>query len=510
MKYKEQRMHFWQKEIPKLMESATAGTVTISTRLGLITGKITYIGNTKDDQNKVMTFYNIPFAKPPVGDLRFRKPVPYGSWTSTLDATSVGNQCMQVVYPSSQMSGVANSEDCLNLNIYVPKNVSSNAKRPVMVWVHGGGFTSGSAHVYDSGTLALEGDIIVVTIQYRIGIFGFFSLDRSEALGNYGIWDQMLALEWIHQNIDSFGGDPTSVTIFGESAGSASVSLLSLIPRNKNRFHRVIAQSGLISSSWGIANATEASYTIGEMTGCSKTLKATDFVRCLQNKDSSTLLNNFLRYTYSNPFAFPSAGEIGPVIDGDLIKLAPENLIKNYSSEEYKFFSSLDFITGTAKYDGSIVLTVMSESYQKHYGFNLTTGITPDEFCTVFVLPFASAYFKNNSLIFEAVCEKYHIKGNISQQSRQMIDMYTDFFFGSPAFQSLGYHSHANLQSNTFHYVFELNVPSVMLASPPPWYLGPGHADDLVCLFPLIPLTAQQEHLCSAMRKYWLNFAKSG
>ncbi|XP_056007622.1 uncharacterized protein LOC125666537 isoform X2 [Ostrea edulis] len=508
LRYKEQRMYFWERDIPLLMRPAPAETVTIPTRLGVVTGKINYVDN--DYSKKVLTFYNIPFAKPPVGDLRFRKPVPHGGWTGTLNATAFGNQCMQAVNPNYQLPGVVPSEDCLILNIYVPNNVSMSAKKSVLVWVHGGGFRSDSAHIYDSRHLALQGDVIVVTIQYRLGIFGFLSLGTSEALGNYGIWDQMLALEWVHQNIDSFGGDPTSVTIFGESAGGASVSLLSLIPRNRNRFHRVIAQSGVLTAPWAMSNVTGASHAIGEMSGCSKTLQTAAFVRCLQSLSPTTLLNNFLRYTYRNPTAFPSVAENGPVIDGELFRLSPGSLLKNYSSEEYQFFSSLDFMTGSVRADGNIVLVAISEFFQKNNGVNLTTGISSDEFCTVFALPFTSVYFKNNSLIYETICEKYQIKNNISQQSRQMIDMYTDFLFAYPAFESLRLHSHDNIQSNTFHYAFELNLESTLPVSPPPWYIGPGHGDDLVCLFPFTPLSAQKEHVCSTMRHYWINFAKTG
>ncbi|XP_062580478.1 uncharacterized protein LOC134242419 [Saccostrea cucullata] len=506
MDYKEHRMKFWDQDIPRLMESAPTGTVTVQTKLGPMTGKIDYVDY--NYHKKVLKFYNIPFAKPPLGKLRFAKPVPYGSWTGTLNATEHGNQCMQL--PSYEMPGIETSEDCLYLNIFVPHDVSNSSKKPVMVWIHGGGFTGGSAHVYESSALALQGDVIVVTIQYRLGIFGFFSLGKNEALGNYGLWDQMLALDWVHQNIDSFGGDPSSVTIFGESAGGASVSLLALIPQNKNKFHRVIAQSGTMTAPWATTNVTKASFAIGELVGCSKSLETPAFVNCMQNINANTLLTSALGYMYRDPNAFQYDTEMGPGIDGELFKVTPSELLRNFSSEEYKFFSSLDFMTGTMKADGNDALLAMTESFQKYYSFNLTTGITADQFCSIFVRLFTVHFFQNNSHVFRTICDEYQVQNNVSEQSRRMIDFHTDFFFAYPAFESLRSHSQDNVQSNTYHYVFELDGVSILLPSPPPWYIGPGHADELAYLFPFYPLSGQWKAVSTTLMAYWTNFAKRG
>ncbi|XP_061179317.1 uncharacterized protein LOC133187934 [Saccostrea echinata] len=414
------------------------------------------------------------------------------------------------VDPRSQIPGIETSEDCLYLNVFVPNNVSVSAKKPVMVWIHGGGFVGGSAHLYDSSVLALQGDVIVVTIQYRLGVFGFFSLGEMEALGNYGLWDQMLALEWVHQNIDSFGGDSSSVTIFGESAGAASVSLLALIPQNKNRFHRVIAQSGTMAAPWAITNATEASYAIGELMGCSKALLTSEFVNCMRNSDANTLLYRSLGYIYRKKEVISFVSEIGPVIDEELIKAPPTYLMKNFSTEEYKFFSSLDFMTGTVKSDGNVILVTMTESFQKQHQFNLTTGITSDQFCNIFIPSISVDFFRNNSFVSKEICNEYQVKNNVSEQSRQMVDLFTDVFFTYPAFESIQSHSQSNVQSNTFHYVFELDGPSLTLVSPPPWYIGPGHADELIYQFPFYDLSGKQESFASTLLKYWTNFAKSG
>ncbi|XP_052071092.1 carboxylesterase 1F-like [Mytilus californianus] len=191
-------------------------------------------------------FRNIPFAKPPVGGLRFHQPVPYGSWSDIYDATRFGPSCIQSVngIVDQYVPNTNTSEDCLVLNIYVPSGFSESNAKSVIIWVHGGGYYLGQGMFYDGSYLSGIGDVIVVTINYRLGVFGFFSTMDDVALGNYGLWDQQMAIKWVHDNIESFGGDPNSVTIAGQSAGAFSVALQALNPANKGLFHRVIAQSG--------------------------------------------------------------------------------------------------------------------------------------------------------------------------------------------------------------------------------------------------------------------------
>lgn len=467
--------------------------VHIETRLGPM------IGIKKNDA-MVSVFYNIPFAKPPLGSLRFAKPVPYGNWTGTLNATTPGKRCMQVAFfESFEMS-----EDCLQLNIYVPNsvNISSTVQTPVMVFIHGGGFTGGGADLYDSSELSRQGGVIIVTIQYRLGIFGFFSLGNEEASGNYGLWDQMLALKWVNQNIGSFGGNAGAVTVFGQSAGGVSSFFLSLIPENKNVFHRVIVQSGNLL----VSNSTQASYDIGELLGCSNNIGTSTFVACLRNKDPNTIL------TTSSTYRFTGAGlPFTPNVDGELLKKTPESLLNDFSSEEYKFFSSLDFMTGTIKTDGNIFLVSLSESIQNALGINLTAGVSTEEFCNTLVPAILNVPYKNNTLVSKRLCEEYRVQNNVSEQSRQMLQFVTDYTFAYPAFGGLRAHSSQNLASNTYQYVFELEAErSRLLQRPPVWYIGPGHGDEMFYLFPNIHLTDVQKNVSASIIKYWTNFAKSG
>lgn len=203
------------------------------------------------DADGLHQFHGIPYAAPPVGDLRWAPPVAAVSWEGVRDASAAGPACMQ---PQGQggsfygRSGFAMDEDCLTLNVW-SRAASLEEKLPVMVWVHGGALVTGAGSDYPGHTLTKKG-VVLVTINYRLGRFGFHAhpeLSAESALGvsgNQGLRDQILALEWVQDNISSFGGDPENVTIFGESAGSLSMSLLQASPLAAGLFHRVIGQSG--------------------------------------------------------------------------------------------------------------------------------------------------------------------------------------------------------------------------------------------------------------------------
>ncbi|HXI28824.1 MAG TPA: carboxylesterase family protein [Vicinamibacterales bacterium] len=200
----------------------------------------------------VRVFKGIPFAAPPVGALRWKAPQPVAAWSDVRAADRFGAQCMQQPYPANSPYASApqpTSEDCLYLNVWTA--ASSAGKRPVMVWFHGGGWTrgSGSTPTYDGTALAKKG-VVVVTTNYRLGVFGFLAHAEltkespNRASGNYAILDHLAALTWVQKNIAAFGGDPSRVTIFGESAGSWSVNVVQATPLAKGLFHRAIGESG--------------------------------------------------------------------------------------------------------------------------------------------------------------------------------------------------------------------------------------------------------------------------
>src|SRR5277367_2733632 len=197
----------------------------------------------------VRVYKGIPFAAPPVGDLRWHAPKAAANWEGTRAADKFGPICMQRTGGvGGARSNVQMSEDCLYLNVYTSANTAKD-KRPVMVWIHGGALTSGAGSVYDGEALTKKG-VVVVTINYRLGVFGFFAhpdltkeSDRNSS-GNYGLLDQIAGLEWVQKNVAAFGGDPKRVTIFGESAGSWSVNYMTATPLAHGLFERAIGESG--------------------------------------------------------------------------------------------------------------------------------------------------------------------------------------------------------------------------------------------------------------------------
>ena len=198
----------------------------------------------------IMTFKGIPFAAPPVGDLRWKPPVAPAKWDGVLKADHYGNTCMQRNRAANPNPPI--SEDCLYLNVWTPAK-SANEKLPVMVWIYGGGFSGGSASnpSFDGEGLAAKG-VVRVSMNYRLGILGFLAhpeLDKespNHASGNYGLMDQIAALQWVQRNIAAFGGDPTKVMIFGQSAGGGSVHFLSVSPLAKGLFRAGVSENGLL------------------------------------------------------------------------------------------------------------------------------------------------------------------------------------------------------------------------------------------------------------------------
>ena len=198
--------------------------------------------------DRVEVYRGLPYARPPVGDLRFRDPQPVAAWSGVRDATAFAPACLQagVSMPGEPWS--PSSEDCLYLNVWTPKG-ARRGSLPVIVWIPGGGYANGSTSIplYDGGRLAGRG-AVVVTVAYRLGALGFLAHPELTAeagsSGNYGLMDQVAALEWVRDNIAAFGGDPQRVTVAGQSAGATSVSILMASPRAQGLFQRAIGQSG--------------------------------------------------------------------------------------------------------------------------------------------------------------------------------------------------------------------------------------------------------------------------
>lgn len=284
-------------------------------------------------------FRGIPYACPPTGAARFKAPVPLQPWSDVRRADRFGDACPQALNPLHGISHT--SEDCLTLNLWSP--LPSKQLRPVMVWLHGGGFCSGSAsqRMYHGKNLALGGDMIVVTINYRLGVLGFLHLDQhfegeDRPASNLGLRDQLAALQWIHDNIECFGGDPQQVTLFGESAGAMCIASLLAMPAAKGLFKRAILQSG---GADFVLTREEANRVAGHFLNYLDI--APDQAHRLAMLDPQTLLKaqkECLNLHYNRGKHQQQVMQHGmtlvPVIDGDLLPQSPLQALQSGAAKD--------------------------------------------------------------------------------------------------------------------------------------------------------------------------------
>jgi len=287
---------------------SSAAPVTVRTPLGPLQG---------EEAGGVRVFRGVPFAEPPVGPLRFRPAVPVKSWTAPRDATHFAASAMQPGEP-----GVEHSEDCLYLNVWTP---AGKGPHPVYVWIHGGGFTGGYsfAPMFDGAMLAQQG-IVCVTVAYRLGVFGF--LDLAPLLGpeyagsaNNALRDLMAALEWVQQNIESFGGDPSRVTVGGQSAGAKLTDVLMGVPSARPLFHQMISESGGAERVWTL----DESYAVSEGYGKLWHASTGNPVSALATAPAAALIPVQSQLMRQWPHHFPLRVEI----DGALLPRLPVETI---------------------------------------------------------------------------------------------------------------------------------------------------------------------------------------
>lgn len=456
-------------------------------------------------------YWGIPFAKPPIGDLRFKHPVPNDPWNGILNATEKPAACWQgldtLEHKGAQVwnPNTNRSEDCLYLNVWVPRIDSGVVSKHVMIWIFGGGFYSGSSvlDIYDGRYLAAENDVIIVSMQYRVGALGYLALYHSEAPGNAGMFDQVMALDWVQQNIHYFGGNPHSVTLFGESAGAVSVGMHMLSPLSRGKFHRAILQSAGPQAAWATLSEKEAknrSMILARTLNCDLK-EVTAIIECLRGVKASEFPPQEWATIDYGVVRFPFV----PIVDGAFLTEDPEKSLRKGN------FKRCPLLLGHNTNEATFWLLYYSDIFDLHsepkisqYQYDL---LIDDLF------HFHPYYPKLlNSFGKEAIKFQYRnwINPNDQAKNAWQIDMAVgDFSFICPCID-MALHA-ASVGSNVYYYVFE-HRSSVHLW---PEWMGVLHADEINFVFgePLnksYGYTEEEKIFSKKMMKYWSNFAKTG
>uniref|UniRef100_A0A8C4WJU9 Carboxylic ester hydrolase n=1 Tax=Gopherus evgoodei TaxID=1825980 RepID=A0A8C4WJU9_9SAUR len=452
-------------------------------------------------ETHVDVFLGIPFAKPPVGPLRFSPPTPAEPWKGLRNATIYPPMCLQDSVAGQHLSDAFTnrkeklsfqvSEDCLFLNVYTPAS-SDKDMLPVMVWIHGGGLVTGAASTYDGSALSAFENVVVVTIQYRLGILGYFSSGDEHARGNWGYLDQVAALQWIQENIEHFGGDPGSVTIFGESAGGVSVSALVLSPLAKGLFHKAISESGVTIK--GLFTAHPEAQKIAKVSGCQSSSSAA-MVHCLREKTEEEMMEITLKMV--GIFFLLQSLLISTVLDGVFFPKSPEELLAE------KAINAVPYIIGVNTHEFGWLIPNMF----KYPAF--TEGLDKE---TVTSLLLASEFFTHIPAEFTYLLTNEYLS-NIEEPTQlrdRLFELMGDAVFVVPVIQRARYHR----DSGNPVYIYRFHHRSSSYEGVRPDFVKADHGDEIGYVFgkPFLAGDATEEEgkLSKTIMKYWANFARKG
>ncbi|KAK3882432.1 hypothetical protein Pcinc_013184 [Petrolisthes cinctipes] len=467
------------------------------------------------------SFLGIPYARPPTGTLRFKDPVPSTHWMRVWKANKMPSPCLQPgvdgIFTGYQQTpqDVIGSENCLYLNVYTPtiKAKHRDERLPVMVFIHGGGFLFGSAEEYLPHVL-LDHQIVLVVMQYRLGVMGFLSTEDEVMPGNMGLKDQTLALQWVQNNIQKFGGDKTRVTIFGESAGGASVHLQMLAPSAKGLFSRVIMQSGTALSSWNHYSSKmmkESVELVKEAAGCTHALQSKDLLSCLQEDDKDGRTLTLVAEKMMKLFILPLVPI--PRVDGDYLPDHPAKLVRE------GHYHKVDLMAGiAAEVGGLLTLPIFARS-------DLVSALE-NQFSSAAPVSLGVSEDEDPATLAKKIYEYYLGDVNIdADHADQLNQMFTDVHFGLS--HDLVTQYHARHSDNSKHPTFRYNFNYRGNTSYSTLYgisIGKDwvvHADDLLYLFVPGALfqttfetnqleTPQDIAMKDLMTKMWVNFAATG
>ncbi|RUS84400.1 hypothetical protein EGW08_007862, partial [Elysia chlorotica] len=463
---------------------------------------------------RVHAFYGIPYAAPPVGDLRFKPPVQMDPWEGVWDATRLPNSCYQTfdtVFGNFSGSTMWNantqlSEDCLYLNVWTPRTNPPYRNKDVIVWIYGGGFYSGSStlDIYMANILAGENDVIVVSMQYRVGSLGFLALEGSDVLGNAGLWDQRMALEWVSRNIHNFGGNVHSVTLMGESAGAVSVGLFLVCDLCRGYFHRAILQSGAPQAEWGALPKEEIwrrSQFLANYLNCGGSEhEPAVTLRCLQSKNASDFPTNEM--TTSEGFMqFPFV----PIVDGVFIRQDPKEMLRRGD------FKKVPILLGSNSNEATFFMIYIAPKFKRESEIGIDLQFfhhTLDKYMFKYYPHHARTLntFGRNAISFQYRNWEKPFDG--IELLRSLDKVASDSFFVCKV-NGLA-NAYAQQGVKVWYYWFDHRWS----ANPWPKWMGVLHADEIWFTFghPLNSthvFTEEEKDLSRKMMTYWTNFAKS-
>ncbi|XP_018311645.1 acetylcholinesterase isoform X1 [Mycetomoellerius zeteki] len=477
--------------------------LVVRTRKGMVRGK-TMVATTG---KSVDAWFGIPYAQKPIGPLRFRHPRPAERWSGVLNATTLPNSCVQILdtvfgdFPGATMwnPNTPLSEDCLYANVVVPRPRPRNAA--VMVWIFGGGFYSGSAtlDVYDHKTLVSEENVILVSMQYRVASLGFLYFGTSDVPGNAGLFDQMMALQWVRDNIAAFGGNPENVTLFGESAGAVSVSLHLLSPLSRHLFNQAIMQSGSATAPWAIISRDESivrGIRLAEAVGCPHDRhNLREAIDCLLTKDAEELVKN--EWGTLGICEFPFV----PVIDGAFLDETPQRSLATTS------FKKTNILMGSNTEEGFyFIIYYLTELFRIDGAEDVK--VTRDQFISAVseLNPYVNQIGRH-AIIYE-YSDWLHPED--PHANRDALDKIVgDYQF------TCNVNEFAGRYADTGHTVYMYYYKHRSRNNPWPRWTGVMHADEISYIFgePLDSskgYTHEEIQLSKRMMRYWANFAKTG
>ncbi|WP_328308327.1 carboxylesterase family protein [Streptomyces sp. NBC_00442] len=454
---------------PPAARATSSAAPVVHTRAGAVRGS---------ERDGYRIFDGIPYAAPPVGALRWTAPRPAAAWSGVLDATRPGSACAQ---PAGEVPGGSTSEDCLYLNVTAPAGASAGRPRPVIVWLHGGGFTSGAGSSYDAHRMVRGGDVVVVTVNYRLGALGFLGLAGLNGSGTFGLADQQAALRYVRENIGAFGGDARNVTLAGESAGSYAVCAQLASPSAVGLFQRAIMESGPCTGGparpfapFSVAPpaAQAAGARLVTAVGCAK---ASDVPACLRRVPVARLLA-------------AQGADAQPEHGTGLLPRAPAEALASGRTARVPVLVGANHDEGTIWAAGIMAAgtTVTPGNWPR-----VAWEFVPDPARSGEVVRAYPVGATDGGPVFGAV---------IGDANYACPTLRTGSLFAA--------------HQRVWRYEFADPDPPRPLPAPPPFPLGATHTTELPYLFDLggraREMTVRQHRLADTMIGYWTRFARSG